>query len=76
MAHIGHPLIADELYGGARAAGLLRQALHAYRLEFTHPVSGAALSFSAPLPSDIGQALRAWGLRYNDSQWLESHAPG
>ncbi len=76
MAHIGHPLVADELYGGARAAGLQRQALHAYHLQFTHPVSGAALSFNTPLPADIGGALRAWGLRYNDSQWLESHAPG
>jgi 23S rRNA pseudouridine1911/1915/1917 synthase len=75
MAHIGHPLVADELYGGAPAAGLARQALHAYRLAFAHPVTGALLGFHAALPDDLRQALTAWGLRYNDSEWLESHAP-
>jgi 23S rRNA pseudouridine1911/1915/1917 synthase len=75
MAHIGHPLVADELYGGAPAAGLTRQALHAYRLAFEHPVHGRALEFQAPLPADLRQALAAWGLRYNDSEWLKSHAP-
>ena len=75
MAHIGHPLVADELYGGAPAAGLSRQALHAYRLAFEHPVGGRALEFHAPLPADLRQALALWGLRYNDSEWLTSHAP-
>jgi 23S rRNA pseudouridine1911/1915/1917 synthase len=76
MAHIGHPLVADELYGGAAAAGLDRQALHAYRLAFEHPVTGASLEFHSPLPADLQQALKAWSLKYNDSQWLTSHAPG
>ena len=75
MAHIGHPLVADELYGGAAAAGLARQALHAYRLAFAHPVSGQPLEFHAPLPPDLREALAAWGLRYNDLEWLTSHAP-
>jgi 23S rRNA pseudouridine1911/1915/1917 synthase len=75
MAHIGHPLVADEVYGGAPAAGLQRQALHAYRLAFAHPVSGAALEFRAGLPADLRAALAAWGLRYNDLEWLQSHAP-
>ncbi|MDF2463011.1 MAG: rluD [Ramlibacter sp.] len=75
MAHIGHPLVADELYGGAPAAGLARQALHAYRLAFAHPATGQALEFHAPLPADLRQALGAWGLRYNESEWLTSHAP-
>jgi 23S rRNA pseudouridine1911/1915/1917 synthase len=75
MAHIGHPLVADELYGGAPAAGLVRQALHAYRLAFPHPATGRALEFQAPLPADLRQALDAWGLRYNESEWLTSHAP-
>lgn len=66
MAHIGHPLVADALYGGAAAAGLQRQALHAFRLAFEHPVTGSALEFHAPLPADLREALRAWGLRYND----------
>lgn len=65
MASIGHPLVADSLYGGAYAAGMERQALHAYRLCFAHPVSGRALEFRAPLPDDIVQALSEWGLGYN-----------
>jgi len=75
MAHIGHPLVADELYGGAPAGGLARQALHAYRLAFDHPVSGEALEFHAPLPPDLRKALGLWGLRYNGQEWLTSHAP-
>jgi 23S rRNA pseudouridine1911/1915/1917 synthase len=65
MASIGHPLVADALYGGNPAAGLERQALHAYRLCFAHPVSGQALEFHAPLPDDMVQALSQWGLGYN-----------
>jgi 23S rRNA pseudouridine1911/1915/1917 synthase len=76
MAHIGHPLVSDELYGGAPAAGLSRQGLHAFRLGFEHPVTGIALEFHAPLPGDLREALKAWGLKYNDSEWLTSHAPG
>jgi 23S rRNA pseudouridine1911/1915/1917 synthase len=76
MAHIGHPLVADELYGGARAAGLARQGLHAYRLAFRHPNTGEPLEFQASLPGDLRGALQRWGLRYNDPEWLTSHAPG
>jgi 23S rRNA pseudouridine1911/1915/1917 synthase len=68
MAHIGHPLVADLLYGGSPAAGIERQALHAFRLAFDHPVTGAPLEFRAPLPADLQAGLRAWGVRYNDSQ--------
>ena len=75
MAYIGHPLAADAVYGGAPAAGLARQALHAYRLAFAHPASGRALEFYAPLPQDIQRALGHWGLRYNDREWLTSRAP-
>ena len=73
-AHIGHPLVADALYGGAVAAGLQRQGLHAFRLAFAHPVTGASLQFHAPLPADLRQAWAAWGLRYNESEWLTSQA--
>jgi 23S rRNA pseudouridine1911/1915/1917 synthase len=68
LASIGHPLVADELYGGVPAAGMRRQALHAYRLAFTHPVTGAELALRAPLPQDFRSALEAWGLGYNASQ--------
>ncbi len=62
MAHLGHPLVADALYGGAPAAGLQRQGLHARRLALAHPATGAPLDFSAPLPADLAAALGAWGL--------------
>lgn len=62
MAHIGHPLLADSLYGGTEAAAMQRQALHAFRLAFTHPTTGQALDFRAPLPADMQQALALWGL--------------
>jgi 23S rRNA pseudouridine1911/1915/1917 synthase len=65
MAHIGHPLVADELYGGAPAAGLARQALHAFRLAFRHPFADQVLDLRSPLPADLVHGLSAWGLRYN-----------
>jgi 23S rRNA pseudouridine1911/1915/1917 synthase len=67
MAWLGHPLVGDALYGGASAAGMGRQALHAYRLAFLHPVSRAEMVFQADLPADMRNALHAWGLRYNIS---------
>ncbi|MGC1175352.1 RluA family pseudouridine synthase [Polaromonas sp.] len=68
MASIGHPLVSDEMYGGRPAAGLGRQALHACRLAFTHPVTGDALEFRAPLPEDLAAALTRLGLGYNQIQ--------
>lgn len=65
-AHIGHPLVADSVYGGDNAAGLTRQALHAQRLAFRHPMTGEELAFSAPLPADLQEACQALGLRYNE----------
>ena len=62
MAHLGHPLVADTLYGGAPAAGLTRQGLHARRLAFAHPADERPMAFQAPLPHDLGAALAAWGL--------------
>jgi 23S rRNA pseudouridine1911/1915/1917 synthase len=62
LAHLGHPLVADALYGGAPLLGMQRQALHARRLAFAHPITGQALDFSAPLPADLAAALLAWGL--------------
>jgi 23S rRNA pseudouridine1911/1915/1917 synthase len=76
LAHIGHPVAGDPLYGGrgrtqlSRTAGerslravvleaLPRQALHAAGLEFPHPVTGAAMSFTSPPPEDFGRALES-----------------
>ncbi|XAH26215.1 RluA family pseudouridine synthase [Xylophilus sp. GW821-FHT01B05] len=65
LASIGHPLVADTVYGGVPAAGLTRQALHACRLAFQHPVTGESLVFRAAPPADMQQALAEWGLDYN-----------
>ncbi len=51
-----HPLVADAVYGGVPALGMTRQALHATRLAFKHPVTGEALAFEAPLPPDMAAA--------------------
>jgi len=51
-----HPLVADALYGGAPALGMTRQALHAARLSFAHPVTGKQLAFESPLPPEMAQA--------------------
>ena len=52
MAHNGHPLLGDDLYGGNRQL-IGRQALHCYSLKFLHPVTEKRLSFEIPLPDDI-----------------------
>lgn len=56
LAWRGHPLVADALYGGARALGLQRQALHAVRLALAHPLDGRPLQFEAPSPPDFAAA--------------------
>jgi len=56
LAHRGHPLLADALYGGAPLLGLARQALHAARLGLVHPASGQWLQFEQPLPPDLAAA--------------------
>ncbi len=67
MASIGHPLVSDELYGGAAAAGMQRQALHACRLAFVHPVTHESMVFRALLPEDLTLALNQWSLSYNEN---------
>ena len=58
LAARGHALVSDEVYGGKRALGMGRQALHATRLAFAHPISGEPLSFEAAPPSDFAAAWR------------------
>lgn len=65
MASLGHPLLADKVYGGEPFLGMQRQALHAYRLAFAHPVSGKALCFERAPPQDMLQLLAGQGLGYN-----------
>jgi 23S rRNA pseudouridine1911/1915/1917 synthase len=54
----------------------VRQALHAYRLAFRHPVTDQAMRFESALPEDFSAALRQWGLRYNAAQRPDSRPPG
>lgn len=75
MAHAGHGLVGDPVYGGRRklardalseagaaaVAGFGRQALHAAVLGFVHPVSGADMRFEAPLPDDFCALLDMLG---------------
>lgn len=66
MTHIGHPLLGDPVYGRTRAAhrpileklAFRRQALHAARLGFIHPVTSNALSFESELPVDMQELFR------------------
>ena len=54
MTSIGHPLIGDTPYNPETAL-MNRQALHSYRLAFTHPVTGVSLEFTSPLPEDMAE---------------------
>lgn len=57
MSHIGHPIVGDHLYGGSMPWLIDRQALHAYYISFTHPVTGDILTVKAPYPDDIKECL-------------------
>ena len=60
MAYQKHPIVGDEVYGSpAPKLKLNGQALHGYRLTFTHPKTGEAMSFTAPVPDDFRSALTA-----------------
>ncbi len=62
MAYIKHPIVGDEVYGSAAPKlGLNGQALHGYRLTFTHPRTGETMTFTAPLPEDFKTALTRLG---------------
>jgi 23S rRNA pseudouridine1911/1915/1917 synthase len=62
MAHLGHPVVGDAVYGRSRKSKLPlmpeRQMLHAARLEFAHPSTGKRLSFEAPLSDDMNHILQ------------------
>lgn len=67
MAHLGHPLLGDTLYGGGNhpfekkhAALLQGQCLFAKALSFTHPRTGQEVHFEVPLPPDFEKLLSVW----------------
>lgn len=59
LAHRGHPLVADALYGGRPSLGLQRQALHAWRLVLPHPTVGGEVAVECPPPPDFAAAWLA-----------------
>jgi len=78
LSHLGCPILCDRLYAGHSEIGrselvgkarqpdepplLQRQALHAWRLGFTHPQSGQAMFFEAPLPDDLQYVIEVLDL--------------
>jgi 23S rRNA pseudouridine1911/1915/1917 synthase len=67
MASLKLPLVGDTLYGGSNHALMPRQALHAERLSFDHPMTGQAMDFLSPLPADFQSLRQAWSLSYNEN---------
>lgn len=58
MSHLGYPIVGDHLYGGTNPFLIERQALHARKLAFYHPVTGQRMEFNAPLPIDMKQLIQ------------------
>jgi len=61
MAHLGHPLLGDTVYGGKADKGQTTQCLHARRLKFIHPRTGEAIALESPLPEYFRAALARLG---------------
>ena len=59
LTSIGHPIEGDPVYARRGAVKLGRQALHAWKLGFRHPRSGASVRFESPLPADFRALLKA-----------------
>ena len=61
MAHIGHPLVGDTMYG-TDGTLLSRHALHCAEMAFVHPLTGEPLHFFSPLPADMACFLADRGM--------------
>jgi 23S rRNA pseudouridine1911/1915/1917 synthase len=63
LAHIGHPIVGDSVYGGRRRPRVPcpRQFLHAHRICFRLPGSSEQVEFTSPLPADLQGVLDALG---------------
>lgn len=65
LAHLGFPILGDEKYGDfalnkrLRPEGLKRMALHAWQMDFRHPLSGESMRTTAPLPAGIADYIAA-----------------
>ena len=58
MAHLGHPLTGDFLYGTEDHTLIARPALHSHHLSFSHPITGVQLEFTQPLPEDMEHLMK------------------
>ena len=56
MAYIGHPIVGDSLYGNESDL-ITRQALHAYKVEFIHPITNKKMEIQSVIPKDMGILL-------------------
>lgn len=58
MSAIGHPILGDTLYGNNNSSALAsRQLLHAYQLEFYHPITNQLVKYTAPIPLDFKELV-------------------
>lgn len=57
LSSIGHPILGDTLYG-KKQTPIKRQLLHAYMLEFIHPITGQLVTYKAPIPTDLLMYLK------------------
>ena len=64
MRHLGYPILGDSVYG--RKDNEKRQMLHAYRLEFLHPVTGNPMEFIGEIPEDFQRALKKSDLKMDE----------
>ncbi len=58
LSALGYPILADTLYGAEKSAWIARPALHAHRIDFTHPSTKKTCSFLAPYPQDFADLLK------------------
>lgn len=64
MRHLGYPILGDSVYG--RKDNEKRQMLHAYKLEFLHPVTGRQMEFIGEIPEDFQKALKKSDLKTDE----------
>lgn len=57
LSNIGHPILGDTLYGN-HSSVINRQALHAYKVKFIHPITGLNVEYIATIPSDIKSIIK------------------
>lgn len=67
MKHIGHPIEGDQVYSNNNKYAK-RQMLHAYKLNFLHPISGMEMNLTGKLPEDFNKTLKTLGLNVNEGR--------